>query len=188
MYRIHSFEHDQIHIRDLERDLNAWTCALQLTPFFSHCPLKIAQRARHRFTLIFIEHYTEICQDVFNLESSLMQKELVHKSVWLNKRGIRSRKCISANTSIFRHFCVAKTTFKTVLVVTFPRKLCCGSNKWNQGTILRRRSQSESVDSRIFEMLDAKIASSLKTIIQTQTSRKSIWQSKRPKWKIDFSV
>ena len=41
MYRIHSFENDQIHIRDLENDSNAWTtCALQVTPFFSHCPLK----------------------------------------------------------------------------------------------------------------------------------------------------
>ena len=30
MYRIHSFDHDQIYIRDLESDLNAWTCALQL--------------------------------------------------------------------------------------------------------------------------------------------------------------
>ena len=56
LYRIHSFEHDQIHIRDLESDLNAWTCALQLTPFFGRCPLKTAQRAGHRFTLIFIEH------------------------------------------------------------------------------------------------------------------------------------
>ena len=49
------FERDQLHIRDLESDLNASTCALQLSPSFSHCPLKIAQRAGHRFTLIFIE-------------------------------------------------------------------------------------------------------------------------------------
>ena len=39
MYRIHSFKHDQIHMCDLESDLSAWTCVLQLTPFFSHCPL-----------------------------------------------------------------------------------------------------------------------------------------------------
>ena len=43
---------------DLESDLNAWTCALQLTPFFSHGPLKRGQRAGHRFTLIFIEHFS----------------------------------------------------------------------------------------------------------------------------------
>ena len=55
LYRIQCFEHDQTHMCDLESDLNAWTCALQLTPFFSHCPLKRAQRAGHRFTLIFIE-------------------------------------------------------------------------------------------------------------------------------------
>ena len=41
---------------DLESDLNAWTCALHLTPFFSHCPPKRAQRAGHLFTLIFIEN------------------------------------------------------------------------------------------------------------------------------------
>ena len=56
MYRMYSSEHDQIHIFDLENDLNAWTCALQLTPFFSHFRIKMAQRAGYRFTLIFIEH------------------------------------------------------------------------------------------------------------------------------------
>ena len=56
MYRIHTFDHDQIHMCDLESDLNAWTCALQLTPFLSYFPLKRAQRAGHRFTLTFIEY------------------------------------------------------------------------------------------------------------------------------------
>ena len=46
----------QKHMCDLESDLNALTCALQLAPFFSHCPLKKAQRAGHWFTLMFIEH------------------------------------------------------------------------------------------------------------------------------------
>ena len=57
MYKIHIFEHDQVHMCDLEIHLNAWICALQLTPFFSRCPLKRAHRAGHRFTLIFIEPF-----------------------------------------------------------------------------------------------------------------------------------
>ena len=40
LYIIHSFGHDQIHVCDLDSDLNARTCALQLTPSFSHRPLK----------------------------------------------------------------------------------------------------------------------------------------------------
>ena len=51
-------------MRDLGCDLGAWTCALQPTPLLSHCPLKIPQRAGHRFTLKFIEHFFSV--DIFH--------------------------------------------------------------------------------------------------------------------------
>ena len=50
-----SFEHDQIHMCDPESDLNAWTCALRLTPLCSHCPLKKSTARKTRFRPIFIE-------------------------------------------------------------------------------------------------------------------------------------
>ena len=70
----------------------------------------------------------------------LMQKEFIRKIVWLNNRGIRSRKCISINSPIVRHFSVGNRASRPRYVpdLTFPHKLCCGSKKWrcsNQRTI-----------------------------------------------------
>ena len=93
-----------------------------------------------------------------------------------------------------RHFSVGKrgSRPRCVPVQTFPQKLCCGSKKWRWSTpwtILRRSQSIRGYRFPNFEVLDAKIASALKKIITNPTSkRKSVWRSKRPKWKTDFSV
>ena len=57
VYRIHSFEHHQIHMSDLENDLFECVDMRAATDSILQ-PLSTqeAQRAGHPFTLIFIEH------------------------------------------------------------------------------------------------------------------------------------
>ena len=96
----------------------------------------------------------------------------------------RSRKCISINSLILRHFSVGKRPSRPryVPVLTFTRKLCCGSKKCIWATQYRKTSQSIGRHRfPNFEMVDAKIASALKNIIMNTTSRReSVWRSKRP--------
>ena len=64
-----------------------------------------------------------------------------------------------------------------VPVLAFPRKQCCGSKKWRwsiQWAILSHRDQFENIISLIFEVLDAKIASFLKKIIQNSYFKKKV--------------
>ena len=58
--------------------------------------------------------YTEICQEVFHLGIlPVMLKELICKIVWLNNRGIRSRKMHLDKFHDFLTFQCSKTGFKT---------------------------------------------------------------------------
>ena len=74
---------------------------------------------------------------------------------WLNSRGIKSQECISINSLILPRSNVEKRVSRPryVRVQASQRTQCCGSKKWrwsNQWTILRRRSQLQGTDSRIF--------------------------------------
>ena len=78
--------------------------------------------------------------------------------------------CISINSLTLLDSSVGRRSSrpKYALVQGISLTRCCGSKKkrWpNQWTISRRRSQLEGLCSRIFEVLDAKTASSLKRII-----------------------
>ena len=77
------------------------------------------------------------------------------------------------------HFSVGKRVLRPryVPVQTFPRTLCCGSQKcrWSTPwTISRRHGQLEGTDSRFFEMLHANIASALKKIITNPHFKKRV--------------
>ena len=109
----------------------------------------------------------------------LMQKELVRRIMSLNHQGIRSQNCISIKSLFLRHFSVGRRVSKKkyVHVLITPRKLCVGSQKCRSSirwSILCHRDQFENIDFRIFEMVDAKIASSLKKIIQNSNFKKKV--------------
>ena len=121
----------------------------------------------------------------------LVQKELIRRIAWFNNRGIKSQICISINSQILWHFSVGKRAPRPrcVPVQTFPRKLCCGSNKWrwsNQWTILRRRDRLEGIDSEALSFFMRRLRPLWRRSSRIHTSRrKSVWRSKRPKWKTD---
>ena len=116
----------------------------------------------------------------FQLEAlPLMQKELIGKIVWLNSRGIRSRKCISTNSPHHRHSRVAKRVSRSryVSVQVLPHKprfwieeveMVDSVDDLNASRSMRRRRFPN------FEMLDAKTASALKKIILNSYFKKKV--------------
>ena len=125
----------------------------------------------------------------------LVPKELLRKNCMVEQQRSQVSEMHFDKFIILRHFSVGKRASRPryVLVLTSPRMPCCGSKKWrwwNQWTMLRRPSQL--IAGRRFpnfEIFDAKIASVLKNHHEHPTSRrKSVWRSKRPIWKTDFSV
>ena len=123
---------------------------------------------------------TEICEEVVNLEPSLLvQMELIRKIAWLNSRGIKSQTCMSITSLILLRSSVGKRVSRPryVPVQAFLRTPCCGSKHWrwsNQWTTSGRRSQLEGTSSRFFDMLAANIASALKKIMTNPYFKKRV--------------
>ena len=106
----------------------------------------------------------------------LMQKELIRKIIWLNNRGIRFRKCISKSSQRGLPSQVGgrPSRQECVLVPITHRK-----RSQNSGWLIRRTiflTSQSFCGHRFpnFEMLDAKIASSLKKTIQNSNFKKKI--------------
>ena len=105
----------------------------------------------------------------------LVLKELIRKIVWLNNPGSRSRKCISINSPNPSTLQCWKTSFKTEVCS------CSGSpseyhNVEMDDSVVDLMSLQSIRRHRFpnFEMLDTKIASSLKKIIQNSYFRQRV--------------
>ena len=94
-------------------------------------------------------------------------------------RGVKSRTCISVNSMTPRTSSVGTplSRLKYALTQDVLQSQCCGSEKWrwrNHWTILLTSLSIEGRDFPEFEMLDAKIASTLERIISNQYFRRRV--------------
>ena len=94
-------------------------------------------------------------------------------------RGLKSRTCISINSMTPRTYSVGTpiSRLKYALTEDVLQSQCCGSEKWrwrNHWTILLTSLSIEGRDFPEFEMLDAKIASTLERIISNQYFRRRV--------------